>query len=98
MSLPVATTISGVSEIGILEQNLKIAQGFSPLSESEMQALRMRAKPYAGDGRFELYKTSLKFDNPEARMAHDFPLDMQQIEVKQIVAETENSGQPYPKV
>ena len=98
MSLPVATTISGVSEIAILEQNLKVAQGFTPLSESEMQALRLRAKPYAGDGHFELYKISLKFDNPEARMAHDFPLDMQQIEVKQMVAETENSGQPYPKV
>jgi aryl-alcohol dehydrogenase-like predicted oxidoreductase len=98
MSLPVATTISGVSEIRILEQNLKVAQGFAPLSESEMQALRMRAKPYAGDGHFELYKTSLKFDNPEARMAHDFPIDMRQIEVKQMVAETENTGLPYPKV
>ena len=98
MSLPVATTISGVSEISILEQNLKIAQGFTPLSEAEMQALRERAKPYAGDGRFELYKASLKFDNPEARMAHDFPLDMRQIEVKQMVAETENSGRPFPSV
>jgi aryl-alcohol dehydrogenase-like predicted oxidoreductase len=98
MSLPVATTISGVSEIRILEQNLKVAQGFAPLSESEMQALRMRAKPYAGDGHFELYKTSLKFDNPEARMAHDFPIDMRQIEVKQMVAETDNTGLPYPKV
>jgi len=98
MSLPVATTISGVSEISILEQNLKIAQGFTPLSGVEMQALRERAKPYAGDGRFELYKASLKFDNPEARMAHDFPLDMRQIEVKQMVAETENSGRPFPSV
>ena len=98
MSLPVATTISGVSEISILEQNLKIAQGFTPLSGAEMQALRERAKPYAGDGRFELYKASLKFDNPEARMAHDFPLDMRQIEVKQMVAETENSGRPFPSV
>src|SRR5580700_7167895 len=54
MSLPVATTISGVSEMPILEQNLGIAQGFTPLSTSEMQALRDRAKPYAGDGHFEL--------------------------------------------
>jgi len=98
MSLPVATTISGVSEIRILEQNLKVAQGFTPLSESEMQALRTRARPYAGDGRFELYKTSLKFDNPEARMAHDFPIDMRQVETKQMVAETDNTGMPYPKV
>jgi aryl-alcohol dehydrogenase-like predicted oxidoreductase len=98
MSLPVATTISGVSDLDILEQNLKIAQGFAPLSDSEMQALRMRARPYAGDGHFELYKTSIKFDNPEARLAHDFPLDSEQIEVKQMIHATQNTGRPYPKV
>jgi uncharacterized protein len=98
MSLPVATTLTGIPEIRILEQNLKVAQGFTPLSASEMQALRDRAKPYAGDGRFELYKTSLKFDNPEARLAHDFPLDMEQIEVKQMVKATENTGRPFPTV
>lgn len=98
MSLPVATTITGVSDFGILEQNLKIAQGFTPMSEAEMQALRDRAKPYAGDGQFELYKTSLKFDNPEARIAHNFPLDLQSVEVRQIVKSTDNTGRPYPEV
>ncbi len=98
MSLPVTTTITGVSDIPILEQNLKIAQGFTPLSESEMQALRARAKPYAGDGHFELYKTSIKFDNPEARLAHAFPLDMEQVEVKQMVYSAQNTGRPYPQV
>jgi aryl-alcohol dehydrogenase-like predicted oxidoreductase len=98
MSLPVATTISGVESLDILEQNLKVAQGFTPLGQAEMQALRDRAKPYAGDGQFELYKTSIKFDNPEARIAHDFPFDLQQVEVKQMVYETQNSGRPYPQV
>jgi hypothetical protein len=98
MSLPVATTITGVSEMNILEQNLRVAQGFTPLSAEEMQELRDRAKQYAGDGQFELYKTSIKFDNPEARLAHDFPLDMQQIEVRQMVKSTDNTGEPYPKV
>jgi aryl-alcohol dehydrogenase-like predicted oxidoreductase len=98
MSLPVATTISGVSELSILEQNLRVAQDFTPLSASEMKALRDRAKPYAGDGRFELYKTSIKFDNPEARLAHQFPIDMQQTEVKQMVYATQNSGKPFPQV
>ena len=98
MSLPVATTISGVSEMPILEQNLGIAQDFTPLSTSEMQALRERAKPYAGDGHFELYKTSIKFDNPEARIAHEFPLDMEQVEVKQMVYATQNTGRPFPQV
>jgi uncharacterized protein len=98
MSLPVATTISGVSELAVLEQNLRIAQNFTPLSTTEMNNLRDRAKPYAGDGRFELYKTSIKFDNPEARLAHAFPIDMQQAEVKQMVYATQNSGRPFPQV
>ena len=98
MSLPVATTITGVSDPHILEQNLKIAQSFTPFSESEMQTLRQRAKPYAGDGHFELYKTSIKYDNPEARLAHDFPIDLEQVEVRQMVYATQNSGRPYPQV
>jgi aryl-alcohol dehydrogenase-like predicted oxidoreductase len=98
MSLPVATTISGVADLPILEQNLKIAQGFTPLTDSEMQALRQRAKQYAADGHFELYKTSMRFDNPEARLAHDFPLDMAQVEVKQLVLAAQNTGRPYPQV
>lgn len=98
MSLPVATTISGVEDLQILEQNLKIAQGFTPMSTSELQDLRNRAKPYAGDGHFELYKTSIKFDNPEARIAHNFPLDLQQIEVRQMMKATNNTGKPFPTV
>jgi aryl-alcohol dehydrogenase-like predicted oxidoreductase len=98
MSLPVTTTITGVSDLDILKQNLEVAQGFSPLQEGEMDALRKRAKPYAGDGHFELYKTSLKFDNPEARIPHGFPLDMQQVEVRQMIDETQNTGRPYPQV
>ncbi len=98
MSLPVATTITGVQELPILEQNLKVAQGFTPLSEAEMGQLRARAKEYAGDGRFELYKTSIKFDNPEARLAHEFPIDFDQVETKQMVYEAQNTGRPYPQV
>ncbi len=98
MSLPVATTISGVEKIEILEQNLKIAQNFTPYTPGEMQALRDRAKAHAADGRFELYKTSIKFDNPEARIAHSFPLDLQQIEVRQLVKATNNTGKPFPEV
>src|ERR1700761_7805846 len=98
MSLPVATTITGGADLGIFEQNLKIAQGFTPLSEAEMQSLRERAKSYAGDGHFELYKTSIKFDNPEARIAHEFPLDLKQVEVQQMIHATQNTGRPYPQV
>jgi hypothetical protein len=61
-----------------------------------MQKLRDRCRPYAADGRFELYKLSLRFDNPEARLAHGFPLDMQQVEVREMIRMADNSGHPFP--
>ena len=95
MSLPVATTITGIEKMDVLEQNLKIAQGFTPMSEQQMNELRNRGRQFA-DGRFEMYKVSLKYDNPEARLTHDFPLDMQQKEVKEMMQATENTGKPFP--
>ena len=98
MSLPVTTTITGMEKPEIIQQNLKIAQGFQPMPPSEMQALRERCKQFAGDGRFEVYKTSIKYDNPEARIAHDYPLDMQSKEVQEMVRGAENTGKPFPEL
>ncbi len=98
MSLPVATTITGIDKPEVLRQNLQIAQNFKPFSQAEMQALRDRVRQYSGDGRFELYKVSLKFDNPEARIAHQFPLDDQSAEVKEMMKSSENTGHPFPKL
>ena len=86
MSLPVAVTISGMESSEVLQQNLKVARGFKPLTEKEMEALRQRCWE-AGDGHFEPYKTSLKFDNPQARQTHDFPLDPEQKEVQEMFKE-----------
>jgi aryl-alcohol dehydrogenase-like predicted oxidoreductase len=73
MSLPVATTISGIDSLEVLRQNLAIARGFTPMKQQEMQALRDRCAQYAADGRFELFKTSKKFDADEGRQQHGFP-------------------------
>lgn len=73
MSLPVTTTVSGIDSMRVLTQNLKIAQNFTPMSATEMEALRRRVNPSALDGRFELYKTSAKFDGPPGRKQHGFP-------------------------
>jgi uncharacterized protein len=98
MSLPVATTITGMETLQVLRQNLKIAQNFKPMAEDEMAALRNRTKQSAADGRFELYKLSLKFDNPEARIAHEFPLDQQSAEVKEMMKNAQNTGRPFPEI
>ncbi len=73
MSLPVATTISGIDSMEVLDQNLAIAINFQPLSSSEMQNLRDRCKEFAADGRYELFKMSTKYDGKVGREQHHFP-------------------------
>jgi predicted aldo/keto reductase-like oxidoreductase len=98
MSLPVATTITGMEKIDVLHQNLTIAQDFKPMSGKEMDELRSQCASLAADGRFEHYKVTLQFDNPEARLAHGFPVDEEQKEVKEMLRETDNTGLPYPEI
>jgi aryl-alcohol dehydrogenase-like predicted oxidoreductase len=73
MSLPVATTISGIDSLEVLRQNLKVARGFKPYPPEEMDALRKRCAPDAGDGHLELYKSTAKFDGDIGRVQHGFP-------------------------
>ena len=73
MSLPVATTISGIDSLEVLRQNLAVACGFEPMNAAEMQSLRDRTQAVAADGRYEFYKTSIAYDGPEARRQHGFP-------------------------
>ncbi len=73
MSLPVATTISGMERIEVLEQNLAVARGFEKLSDVQSSQIREAARLFAGDGRFELYKTTKKYDGKIGREQHGFP-------------------------
>src|SRR5207237_7012393 len=58
MSLPVATTISGIDSLAVLRQNLAIARGFQPMTAEEMEALVRRCAGAAGGGHLELYKAT----------------------------------------
>jgi aryl-alcohol dehydrogenase-like predicted oxidoreductase len=73
MSLPVATVVSGMESLDVLRQNLGVAHGFTPMSDDEMRRLRERCAEMAGDGRFEHFKTTLKFEGPIGRAQHGFP-------------------------
>jgi uncharacterized protein len=94
MSLPVATTISGVDSIKVLEQNLGVARGFTPYSEAEMEKLRSRCAEMAADGRFEPYKVSLQFDNQMTRLPHGFPIDKKEKEVKMMFEKPFGTWEP----
>jgi uncharacterized protein len=72
MSLPVATTISGIESMEVLDQNLAILRDFKPLSADQMQTLRDHGKRF-NDGRYELYKSTLKYDSDLGRSQHGYP-------------------------
>jgi aryl-alcohol dehydrogenase-like predicted oxidoreductase len=75
MSLPVATTVSGIDSMRVLKQNLRIASGFTPMSARAMAALRKRVADQAADGRYELYKTTAMHEGPIGRKRHGYPSD-----------------------
>jgi predicted aldo/keto reductase-like oxidoreductase len=73
MSLPgISTTISGMDSMGVLDQNLAIVRDYKPLSEEQMQKLRDHARQF-NDGRYELFKSTIKYDGDIGRQQHGFP-------------------------
>jgi hypothetical protein len=73
MSVPgVSTTISGMDSLAVLEQNLRILHGFRPLEKAQMDALRAHGRQFS-DGRYELFKSSVKYDGDLGREQHHFP-------------------------
>ncbi len=72
LSLPIASLVSGIDSEKVLDQNLAIVRNFEPMDEAEMAALEKKAFPMAGDGRFELFKSSKDFDGPVHRKQHGF--------------------------
>jgi aryl-alcohol dehydrogenase-like predicted oxidoreductase len=73
MSLPVSTTVSGIDSMKVLEQNVRIASHFEPMTRAELDRVRFRMAKFAADGRFELFKTTAKHEGGEGRAQHGFP-------------------------
>ena len=66
MNLPTSVVITGCDSLPILQQALKAARSFQPLSASEVAALLTKTAKAAEAGQFELYKTSRQFDGTYA--------------------------------
>jgi predicted aldo/keto reductase-like oxidoreductase len=72
LSLPITSLVSGIDSEKVLDQNLKIVRGFQPMTDEERRAVESRTLKLAGDGRFELFKSSKAFDGPVHRKQHGF--------------------------
>jgi aryl-alcohol dehydrogenase-like predicted oxidoreductase len=73
MSQPVSVVVNGIDSLDVLRKSLAIVRGFVPMTDEEAAAMRTRVASYAADGRYELFKTSKKFDGNPGREQHGFP-------------------------
>jgi len=73
MSLPVCTTVSGIDSLRVLRQNLWLARQFTPMTARARLAYEHQLASAAGDGRYELYKTTAEHEGEVGRAQHGFP-------------------------
>lgn len=72
LSLPISSLVSGIDSEKVLDQNLKIVRNFTPLTPEERARIEQSTFKVAGDGRYELFKSSKLFDGPIHRKQHGF--------------------------
>ncbi|MCC7215079.1 MAG: aldo/keto reductase [Nitrospira sp.] len=70
LSLPIVSLVSGIDSPQVLRQNLDIARRFRPMTVAEMDGLRTRVAQYAMDGRYELFKSTNRYDGGIGRAQH----------------------------
>jgi uncharacterized protein len=70
LSQSISTLVVGIDSMKVLKQDLEIARNFKPLEGDELKKLLEKAKPAAGDGRNEQFKSTQVFDGPYHRKQH----------------------------
>ncbi len=62
LNLPTAVVITGVESQRDLDQAFEAVRTFRPMDKATVAELLARSRPYALEGKFELFKTSATFD------------------------------------
>jgi aryl-alcohol dehydrogenase-like predicted oxidoreductase len=63
LNLPTSTVITGIDSMPILDQAIEAARTFKPMSQAEISALLARTSQFAAAGKYELFKTGVRFDS-----------------------------------
>ena len=74
MSMPVAVQVVGMTSLEQVKQNVEIARNFKPMPAGEETKLLARIKEISGDGRYEAFKSQIRFEGRVHREQHGFPL------------------------
>jgi predicted aldo/keto reductase-like oxidoreductase len=74
LSQPIASLCCGIDSFEVLEQDLRVARDFTPMTEAEQWATVDKVFHHAWAGQHEPFKTSFQFEGDEARKEHGIPL------------------------
>jgi hypothetical protein len=68
----VAVQVVGLTSVEMLKEALRIGRAFQPLSAGEAAALQKKVADVQGDGRYELFKSSKRYDSAYHKQQHGF--------------------------
>ena len=75
LSMPISTLVSGMDSEKLLMKNIETVRSFAPMTDEEKRSVEAKARPVAGDGRFELFKSAKTFDGPHHQKQHGFVVE-----------------------
>jgi predicted aldo/keto reductase-like oxidoreductase len=70
LSQAIASLVVGIDSMKVLEQDLRIARAYKPLTGAPLKKLLAKVKPVAGDGRHERFKSTQFFDGVYHQKQH----------------------------
>ena len=62
LTQPVSVAIIGIDSTRILDQTIEVTRNFKPMAEAEIKDLLDRTRTAASDGKYEVFKTTDRFD------------------------------------
>lgn len=72
LSQPTATQVVGLATMEHLQNAVKIARSFQPMTEQEVRSILQRTREVMSDGRYERFKTTQVYDSGHHRRQHGF--------------------------
>lgn len=72
LSQPISVQVVGLASMEHLQKAIEIGRSFKPMTAAELKTLSARVKAVAGDGRYEHFKTTQRYDAGYHRKQHGF--------------------------
>ena len=75
LEVPVSSIVRGWTNMDQMMADIRTARAHTALTAQEKGEILALAEPHAGDGRYELFKSTRRFDMKIYKEMHGFPTD-----------------------